>query len=203
MLGFDHDRVGHFYSLQRQGTAMSNVVDIGSSVGIISSAVESVHELPFSSNIIEIPISEVLPSDSPPRTAGVNANHIRMLAESETPIPPIVIHRASRQIIDGWHRVRAAEMRGETTIAAVFFDGGAEEAFVLAVKLNAAHGLPLSLADRKAAALRMLASYGQCSQMLAYKCWRKGRRRVLVRAGRNSPRDGISGRVRRSGPCRR
>ncbi|QIS18313.1 ParB/RepB/Spo0J family partition protein [Nocardia terpenica] len=134
---------------------MSNAVSVDTS----TENVHSVHELPFCSNIVRLPISDVLPADSPLRTAGANSNHIHALSESEVALPPIVVHRATMQVVDGWHRLRAAQLRGETTIAAVFFDGSPAEAFVLAVKLNAAHGLPLSLADRKAAALRILLSY--------------------------------------------
>jgi ParB-like chromosome segregation protein Spo0J len=138
---------------------MSKAVNVGSSMETDVSVTGSIQELPLCSNIVDLPISDVLPSDSPPRTAGVSTSHIRMLAEATTALPPIVIHRATMQVVDGWHRLRAAQLRGETTIAAVLFDGGPAEAFVLAVKLNAAHGLPLSLADRKAAALRILLSY--------------------------------------------
>ncbi|MFI7003578.1 ParB/RepB/Spo0J family partition protein [Nocardia sp. NPDC050175] len=106
-----------------------------------------------------MPISELRPSDSPPRTAGENTAHTRLLAESTTAPAPIVVRRATMQVVDGWHRLCAARLRGEKSITAVFFDGGPEEAFVLAVKLNTAHGLPLSLAERKAAALRILVSY--------------------------------------------
>ncbi|MEV5533691.1 hypothetical protein AB0L46_41955 [Streptomyces prunicolor] len=63
------------------------------------------------------------------------------------------------QVIDGMHRVRAAIMKGETVIAARLFDGDAEEAFLLAVKANIEHGLPLSLTDRKAAAMRIIGSH--------------------------------------------
>ncbi|WP_167768726.1 ParB/RepB/Spo0J family partition protein [Nocardia sp. CS682] len=120
---------------------------------------DTIQGLPHCSNIVDLPISAVLPAEAPPRTAGVNTGHIRILADSATALPPIVVHRATMQVVDGWHRLRAAELRGDTSIAAVLFDGGLAEAFVLAVKLNAAHGLPLSLADRKAAALRILQSY--------------------------------------------
>ncbi|WP_405163123.1 ParB N-terminal domain-containing protein [Nocardia sp. NBC_01499] len=112
---------------------------------------------------VDLPIANLLPSDSPPRTAGENSGHIRMLAESTTRFPPIVVHRPTKQVIDGVHRIRAAQLRGDTTISAVLFDGSTAEAFVLAVKLNAEHGLPLSLADRKTAALRILLSYPQWS----------------------------------------
>jgi hypothetical protein len=37
-------------------------------------------------------------------------------------------------VMDGVHRVRAARLRGERSIEAVFFDGDAEAAFVQAVE---------------------------------------------------------------------
>jgi hypothetical protein len=54
------------------------------------------------------------------------------------------------------HRLRAAMLRGDEFIDVVFFDGTDADAFVLAVELNHAHGLPLSAADRKAAAIRII-----------------------------------------------
>jgi ParB-like chromosome segregation protein Spo0J len=120
-------------------------------------------ESPFYSNVVNLPIRDLLPFDSSPRTAGEDADHVRTLAESATALPPIVVHRPTMQVIDGLHRLRAAQLRGETTIAAVFFDGDIKEAFVLAVKLNAMHGLPLTLADRKAAAHEIFSLYPQWS----------------------------------------
>jgi ParB-like chromosome segregation protein Spo0J len=90
------------------------------------------------------------------RLGGENLAHARMLAESGADLPPILVHRSTMRIIDGAHRVRAARLRGRETIAAVLFDGSDGEAFVLAVRLNVTHGLPLSLAERKAAAKRIL-----------------------------------------------
>jgi hypothetical protein len=54
------------------------------------------------------------------------------------------------------HRLRAAIRRGDDVIAARFFDGSDEDAFLLAVKLNGAHGLPLTLAERSSAAARIV-----------------------------------------------
>ncbi len=116
----------------------------------------------FYSNVVNVPIRDLVPFAAAPRTAE-DAEHVRALAESAVAPPPIVVHRATAQIIDGLHRLRAAQLRGETTIAAVFFDGDVKEAFVLAVKLNAMHGLPLTLADRKAAAREILSLYPQWS----------------------------------------
>jgi hypothetical protein len=54
------------------------------------------------------------------------------------------------------HRLAAAESRGETEISVVFHDGSEEDAFIIAVQANIEHGLPLSLADRTAAAERII-----------------------------------------------
>jgi ParB-like chromosome segregation protein Spo0J len=82
-----------------------------------------------------------------------------MLAESEEPLPPILVHRATGRVIDGMHRLGAAQLRGQQTIDVRYFDGTAEEAFVVAVRSNVSHGLPLSLADREAAAARIIVSH--------------------------------------------
>jgi ParB-like chromosome segregation protein Spo0J len=60
------------------------------------------------------------------------------------------------RVIDGMHRLRAAMLMGCDRIDVEYFDGSDEEAFCRAVELNISHGLPLSLADRKAAAARIL-----------------------------------------------
>ncbi|WP_395570344.1 helix-turn-helix domain-containing protein [Streptomyces sp. BK79] len=96
-------------------------------------------------------------SDSP-RLAGEDAQHVRVLAESDLDWPPITVHRPTMRVVDGVHRVRAARLRGEERIAACFVDGTAEDAFVLAVRLNTRHGMPLSRADRAAAAARLIES---------------------------------------------
>lgn len=138
---------------------MSNPVSADSLPRRIASATAVIREQLPDSAVVDIAISDVSLPDSPLRAAGVSASHVRMLAESAAAFPPIVVHRSTMQLIDGWHRLRAAEQRGDSTVAAVFFDGSPAEVFVLAVKLNAAHGLPLSLADRKAAALRILSMH--------------------------------------------
>ncbi|MFI0811905.1 ParB N-terminal domain-containing protein [Streptomyces echinatus] len=86
-----------------------------------------------------------------------------MLAEAPTPLPPIVVHRPTMRIIDGMHRVQAAVLRGEDRVEVRFVDGTADDAFVLAVRLNAEHGMPLSRRDRVAAAERIISSHGRWS----------------------------------------
>jgi ParB-like chromosome segregation protein Spo0J len=95
------------------------------------------------------------------RVKGEDIEHVRVLAELEDKLPPIVVHRATTRVIDGMHRVRAARLRGASHIDAILFDGTEHDAFLLAVQLNAVHGLPLSRADRVAAAVRIMSSCPQ------------------------------------------
>ena len=86
-----------------------------------------------------------------------------MLAEAPAPLPPIVVHRPTMRIVDGVHRLQAAVLRGEESIEVRYVDGSAEDAFVLAVRLNAEHGMPLSRQDRVAAAERIISSHAHWS----------------------------------------
>jgi hypothetical protein len=105
---------------------------------------------------VAVPVSLLVAGDSP-RLNGEDAAHIRVLAEAGVELPPILVHRSGMRVIDGMHRLSAARARGQVTIEARFFDGSQDEAFVLGVKANMAHGLPLTLADRQAAAARIMA----------------------------------------------
>jgi hypothetical protein len=100
-------------------------------------------------------ISDLVAADSP-RLGGVDHDHIRMLAGIDTPLPPICVHFETMSVIDGMHRLNAARLNGRDTIAAWFFHGSREDAFRLGVKANVAHGLPLTMADRQAAAGRII-----------------------------------------------
>ncbi|OKI02521.1 streptomycin biosynthesis protein [Streptomyces sp. CB02923] len=108
--------------------------------------------------VVDVEISALSVSDSP-RIAGENQEHIELLAAADAPLPPIIVHRGTLRVIDGAHRLRAAERRGQDTIPVRFFDGDDADAFVLAVESNTTHGLPLTKADRKSAAERIIASH--------------------------------------------
>jgi len=105
-----------------------------------------------------LPICALKPGDSP-RSSGQDADHVNMLAQTDAPLPPIVVHGPSMRIVDGMHRVDAARQRGDREIDARIFDGDEDTAFLLAVRANTTHGLPLTLADRNAAAERILGSH--------------------------------------------
>jgi ParB-like chromosome segregation protein Spo0J len=95
-----------------------------------------------------------------PRSSGEDVTHTALLMECEaSALPPILVHRSTMQIVDGVHRVRAAQAKGETLIEAILLDGPPESAFVAAVAVNLGHGLPLSIADRRRAAARIVQSH--------------------------------------------
>ena len=97
-----------------------------------------------------------LQGDLSAREQGLDHDHVKVLAQCPDLLPPIVVHKKSLRVIDGLHRLRVAELRGQDEIDVTLFDGSEEEAFALGVLLNVRHGLPLPLGDRKAGATRIL-----------------------------------------------
>lgn len=93
-----------------------------------------------------------------PRSIRLDDAHVRRLMSVDE-LQPIIVHRGSMCVIDGVHRVRAAQLLGQTHIAARFFDGSIADAFVVAVLSNTSHGLQLPYRDRVAAAQRILISF--------------------------------------------
>jgi len=91
-----------------------------------------------------------------PRRERTDAAHVRRLAQLAADLPPLVVHRDTMRVVDGAHRLAAAHKRGQRRVPVVYFDGTDDEAFVVAVHLNAVHGKALSARDRTAAAQRIL-----------------------------------------------
>ncbi|HKS43660.1 MAG TPA: ParB N-terminal domain-containing protein [Amycolatopsis sp.] len=108
--------------------------------------------------VVEVPVSG-LSVDGSPRTSGVDPEHVKVLASVVEELPPIIVHRPTMWVIDGAHRLAAAKRNGRETIAVTFFEGDANDAFVLAVRTNIGHGKPLSIADRKRAAERIMRTH--------------------------------------------
>ncbi len=101
-----------------------------------------------------------------PRFGGQDVDHAQALTFRLDDCPPILVERSTSTVIDGVHRVLAARMLGRTTIAARFFEGTHEEAFLEAVRSNIAHGKPLTLAEREAAAKKVLGMHSDWSDRL-------------------------------------
>jgi ParB-like chromosome segregation protein Spo0J len=117
---------------------------------------------PVSPSAVQVPITSIMPGISL-RSRGPDAEHVARLAEVEGPLPPILVDRRTLHVIDGMHRLMAAFVRGQQTIGVEFFEGSAEEAFLRAVQANVTHGLPLSQADRRAAAAKIVKSHPHLS----------------------------------------
>lgn len=112
--------------------------------------------------VVAIPITVLRPAQSP-RSGGESIEHVQLIVESGATLPPIIVHQETMRVIDGMHRLRAAIMRGATQIDARLYPGDADDAFVVSVQANVAHGLPLPLKDRVHAATRIVASHPRWS----------------------------------------
>jgi ParB-like chromosome segregation protein Spo0J len=90
------------------------------------------------------------------RIDGINDEHVRLLMNCPDTLPPLLIQKSTLRVIDGMHRLRAAQAAGRTEIQAQLLDVDDREAFLHGVGANISHGLPLTLADRRAAARKVL-----------------------------------------------
>ena len=90
------------------------------------------------------------------RAGGLNVAHVAALAEVSDGWPPIVVTE-DNMLVDGHHRVAAAEQLGLDHIAAVVFKGSRADAYVEAVRSNISHGMPLTLSERRRAGVQILA----------------------------------------------
>jgi ParB-like chromosome segregation protein Spo0J len=93
------------------------------------------------------------------RLGELNRDHVDAIALSRGQWPPILVLRADNTIVDGHYRYLAALKLGYAHIKCVYFSGGADSAFLEAIRRNREHGLPLSLREREAAARQVLNLY--------------------------------------------
>jgi ParB-like chromosome segregation protein Spo0J len=143
------------------------------------------------------------------RERGVDPAHVAALAEVAERWPPIVVNRSDRMVVDGQHRVAAAKQLGLREVDVIWFDGSDIESHLEFVRRNVSHGLPLTLAERRAAARRFVSSCPELSDRgIAAVCGLSPRtvRRLREEAGaaaertngsqRGQRRIGRDGRVR-------
>ncbi|MER6567957.1 ParB N-terminal domain-containing protein [Streptomyces sp. NPDC001093] len=138
-----------------------------------------------------------------PRLNGDDKAHIARLAETEGPLPPILVDRRTMRVIDGMHRLMAASLQGRQSIDVVFFDGSEADAFLRGVQENVTHGLPLTQADRRAAAERIIGTHPHLSDRaigqvtgLAARTVAAIRKRSTEESAQSNARVGRDGRVR-------
>jgi ParB-like chromosome segregation protein Spo0J len=131
----------------------AKLVSASSMEDTCSNPVDMIDRLP----VLPVPLSSLGPGLFL-RQFGTDAAHVQLLADaaSSGELPAILVQMSSLRIVDGMHRIEVAKLRGERSINARFVDCSDEDAFMLAVKSNTLHGLPLSRADRIAGAKRIL-----------------------------------------------
>jgi ParB-like chromosome segregation protein Spo0J len=109
---------------------------------------------------VSVRVRELLVDSSlQPRVGGIDADHVQALEETPESWPPIKVVRQDERylLVDGSHRVEAARNLGIETVRVQVIDPPADgDLHALAFALNATHGRPLSLADRRAFAERLL-----------------------------------------------
>jgi transposase-like protein len=126
----------------------SRAVDTGAGVGAT----------PDPPGTYRVDIRDLHAGDTP-RLDGEDPRHTHLLANTDGALPPILVHRSTMRVIDGMHRLRAARLRGDATIRVRFYEGPDADVFLAAVRANVTHGLPLTQADRQAAASRLLTTH--------------------------------------------
>lgn len=101
-----------------------------------------------------------------PRCKGLDEGHILQIMEGLECWPPLVVARDGEALVlvDGFHRLEAARRLGLEHLNVVALNAPADgDYFFLAFQLNALHGKPLSLRDRKAYASRLLGEHADWS----------------------------------------
>lgn len=84
--------------------------------------------------------------------------YARQMADEKNEFPAITVfyHDGVYRLADGHHRLAAARMLGRSRIAVQVRRGSSRDAVEYALRVNTAHGLPLTRQEKQAAALRML-----------------------------------------------
>jgi ParB-like chromosome segregation protein Spo0J len=93
----------------------------------------------------------------------LSSQHISILVDAVragATLPPLIVDRKSKRIVDGFHRAKAYEDLGTEEVEVILNDYATDaELFADAVRLNAGHGRAFDNFDRRRAVLR-LAEFG-------------------------------------------
>jgi ParB-like chromosome segregation protein Spo0J len=87
----------------------------------------------------------------------IDEGHVHVLMDVMDRLPPIVVVADTLTLVDGMHRVEAALRKGRTHLLAEHVELAPGEVLAERIRRNVAHGLPLSVAERKRAAQHLLA----------------------------------------------
>lgn len=100
----------------------------------------------------------VVDPDLQPRVGGLDSDHVAALQENpEAWSPLVVVDDGGYLLVDGFHRFAAAQNLGLQSVRVEVCEAPNDgDLRALAFALNATHGRPLTLADRRAEAERRL-----------------------------------------------
>ncbi len=118
-------------------------------------------------NILSVPLNEIsVDHHLQPRTSGIDPDHVLELEAVAEHWPPLrVVKRGDGYLLmDGFHRFAAAQNLGLDKIFVEVLEQPTDgDLYALAFALNAAHGQPLTLSDRRAFAARLLRTHSDWS----------------------------------------
>lgn len=101
-----------------------------------------------------------------PRTEGIDPDHVRELESVAENWPPLAVvpQGDGYLLVDGFHRFAAAQNLGLDQVPVTVLDIPEDsDLHALAFGLNAVHGRPLTLSDRRNFAMRLLRSHPEWS----------------------------------------
>jgi hypothetical protein len=104
---------------------------------------------------VRVPVDAIQPGETL-RLGRVNEGYLDAIVELRGTWEPLSVTQ-DLQVIDGHYRLLAARRLAYTSVECVIFIGDDCDAFVEGVRQNTCHGLPLTLPERKNAAIRILA----------------------------------------------
>ena len=102
-----------------------------------------------------------------PRIGGLDLDHVKALEGVAEAWPPLKVVKQDDGflLVDGFHRFAAAQNLGLVAVAAEILDQPEDgDLLGLAFALNAVHGRPLTLSDRRAFAARLLKAHPDWSE---------------------------------------
>ena len=115
-----------------------------------------------------IPTSQIIPDPTlQPRVGGLDFDHVKSLEGVAEAWPPLnVVQRSGGFVlVDGFHRFAAAQNLGLDAVTVEVLDPPEDgDLHGLAFALNAVHGRPLTLSDRRAFAARLLQAHPDWSE---------------------------------------
>jgi ParB-like chromosome segregation protein Spo0J len=151
-------RTTHEEDVLTSGPAVSREQDLPNDRDASHSGGPRAGRLDGTGEVVRVRLSD-LREGVTPRLEGEDPSHVRVLADIFEILPPIVVHRESMTVVDGYHRVRAARLLQIAEVSALLFDGDEADAYLESVRLNIAHGKPLTLRERERAATQIAESH--------------------------------------------